>query len=115
MEVKVNKEIREYSESLYFGLSMRQFFFSVVACIVAVVLYFMVRPYCNLEVTSWVCIVGAFPFATLGWFQYHGMHAERFIWVLIKSEVLMPKKLCYRAKNMYYELMKTRNKKGHKH
>ncbi len=29
MEVKVNKEIRNYTESIYFGLSLRQFIFSV--------------------------------------------------------------------------------------
>ena len=31
MEVKINKEIREYTENMFFGLSMRQFFFSVLA------------------------------------------------------------------------------------
>lgn len=27
MEVKINREIRAYTESLFFGLSLRQFFF----------------------------------------------------------------------------------------
>ncbi len=27
MEVKINREIRQYTESMFFGLSMRQFFF----------------------------------------------------------------------------------------
>ena len=27
LEIKVNKEIRNYTESIFFGLSMRQFFF----------------------------------------------------------------------------------------
>ncbi len=27
MEVKINKEIRNYTESMFFGLSMRQFLF----------------------------------------------------------------------------------------
>ena len=27
MEVKINKEIRNYTESMFFGLSMRQFIF----------------------------------------------------------------------------------------
>ncbi|MBE6018572.1 MAG: PrgI family protein, partial [Lachnospiraceae bacterium] len=31
MEVKINKEIRDFTESIFFGLSMRQFFFSVLA------------------------------------------------------------------------------------
>ena len=35
MAVKINKEIRNYTESMFFGLSMRQFIFSVPACGVA--------------------------------------------------------------------------------
>lgn len=27
MEVKINKDIREFTESIFFGLSMRQFIF----------------------------------------------------------------------------------------
>ena len=34
MEVKINKEIRNYTESMFFGLSLRQFVFSVLACII---------------------------------------------------------------------------------
>ena len=45
MEVKINREIREYTESMFFGLSMRQFVFSVMACGMAVGLYFLLRPY----------------------------------------------------------------------
>ena len=41
MEVKINREIRNYTESMFFGLSLRQFIFSVLACGVAVGLYFL--------------------------------------------------------------------------
>ena len=37
MEVKINKDIREFQESIFFGLSMRQFIFSTLACVVAVI------------------------------------------------------------------------------
>ena len=45
MEVKINREIRNYTESMFFGLSLRQFIFSVCACVVAVGLYFLLKPY----------------------------------------------------------------------
>ena len=35
MEVKINREIRNYTESMFFGLSMRQFVFSLLAIGVA--------------------------------------------------------------------------------
>ena len=49
MEVKINREIRDYTESMFFGLSLRQFFFSVLACGVAVGLYFLLHPYVGME------------------------------------------------------------------
>ena len=45
MEVKVNKDIREFTESIFFGLSMRQFIFSLCACGIAVILYFILKPF----------------------------------------------------------------------
>ena len=32
MEVKINREIRQYTESIFFVLSMRQFIFYIFAC-----------------------------------------------------------------------------------
>ena len=49
LEVKINKEIRNYTESMFFGLSLRQFIFSLLACGVAVGLYFILRPYFGIE------------------------------------------------------------------
>ena len=85
MEVKINREIRSYTESMFFGLSMRQFVFSILACAVAVGLYFLLRPYAGMETVSWMCILGAAPFAALGFISYHGMTAERFLWAWLRS------------------------------
>ena len=95
MEVKINREIRDYSEAVYFGLNLRQFVFSVLACGVAVGLYFLLKPFFGIETLSWVCILGAAPFAAIGFFQYHGMSAEKALIVYLKSEILMPKELKY--------------------
>lgn len=35
MEVKINREMRDYTESMFFGLSMRQTIFSALAVAVA--------------------------------------------------------------------------------
>lgn len=44
MEVKINREIRNYTESMFFGLSLRQFVFSLLAVAVAVGLYSLSAP-----------------------------------------------------------------------
>lgn len=106
MEVKINRDIREFSESIFFGLSLRQFIFSILACVVAVILYFVLKPYFGIETLSWVCILGAAPFAVLGFVKYNGMTAEKLLIAFIKSEILMPKRLTFKAENIYYETLK---------
>lgn len=106
MEVKINREIGDYTESMFFGLSLRQFIFSVLAVGVAVGIYFGLRGFFGTETVSWMCIVGASPFAALGFIKYHGMTAEQILWAYIKSEFLMPKRLFFRPTNIYYEALK---------
>ena len=108
MEVKINKEIRDYTESVYFGLSLRQFIFSILACGMAVVLYFIFRPYFGIETLSWLCILGAAPFAAIGFIKYNGMNAEEFVLAYIRSEWLTPRELTFKPENYYYELLKGR-------
>lgn len=109
MEVKINREIRDYAESVYFGLSLRQFVFSLAACGVAVGLYFLLKPLFGIKTLSWVCILGAAPFAALGFFKYHGMTAEKVIIAYIRSEILMPRQLKYVGTNLYYEIERSEN------
>ena len=106
LEVKINKEIRNYTESMFFGLSMRQFLFSVLACGVAVGLLFLLRGRFGTETLSWMCILGASPFAVMGFVRYNGMTAEQFVWAWVKSQFLMPKKILFVPENLYYEAMK---------
>ena len=106
MEIKINREIRDYHESMFMGLSLRQSIFSILAIAVAVGLYFWLNPILGTEVVSWICILGAVPFAVLGFVSYHGMPAEEFAWVWFRSEILEPKRYCFQPNNLYYELMK---------
>ena len=105
MGVKINQEIRNYSESVFFGLSLRQFICSLLAVGVAVLLYFTLKPILGMETVSWVCILGAAPFAAMGFVHYHGMTAEQFLWAWFRSELLEPRELSFVPTNLYYELM----------
>ena len=106
MEVKINREIRNYTESIFFGLSLRQFFFSICACAIAVVLYFATSDYLNKEIVSWICILGALPFAGLGFFKFNGMPLEQFLMAFFVSEILTPRQLKFESENIYYEAVK---------
>ena len=106
MEIKINREIRDYHESMFMGLSLRQTIFSVLAILVAVGLYFWLNPILGTETVSWICVLGAAPFAVIGFVSYHGMPAEKFVWVWFRSEILEPKQLCFKPNNLYFGLMK---------
>ena len=105
LEIKINKEIRDYQESIFMGLSLRQFIFAVLAVGVAVGVYFGLRNVLGTETVSWLCVVAAFPFAILGFVKYHGMTAEQLIRAYIQSEFLMPKQLTSKPTNLYASIL----------
>ena len=118
MEVKINREIRDYTEAVFFALSLRQCVFSALAILVAVGAYFALRPLLGLETVSWVCILCAAPFAAMGFVKYNGMTAEKFVWAWLRSEFIVPKKLMFRSKNIYFEALKAtinENRTGGRH
>ena len=114
MEVKINREIRNYTESMFFGLSMRQFVFSALAVGIAVLLYFVLKPVVGMETVSWMCILGAAPFAAMGFISYYGMTAEQFLWAWLRSELLEPKEIRFEPVNLYYEVLRDYIEKAEK-
>ena len=117
MEVKINKEIRDYSENMFFGLTLRQFFFSVLGCITAVGIYFLCRGPLGTEFTTWLCVLGTVPFAALAFVTYNGMPAEKVAWAYLKYKFIYPRKYVNRPVSFYYELIedgteKRRKRKG---
>ena len=101
MEVKINREIRNYTESMFFGLSLRQCIFSLLAVVVAVGLYFLLKPCVGTETVSWMCVLGAAPFAALGFIRYHSLTAEQILWAWLRSEVIEPRRLCCETYDLY--------------
>ena len=101
MEVRINKEVRNYQESLFFGLSLRQLLFALLAVAVAVGVYFGLRPVLGNGEIGWVCVLAAFPFALGGFFKYNGMTLERFLLAYIRSEFLFPRRLVFKSDNIY--------------
>ena len=69
-------------------------------------MYFSLRSSLGTETVSWVCILGAAPFAAMGFVSYHGMTAERLFWAVLKSEVLEPKTLTFVPENAYFEALR---------
>ena len=104
MEIKINKEIKDYKESMFFGLSMRQFVCSALAVGAAIGTYFGLRDIAGKEMVSWLCIIIAAPFAAAGFFKYNGMTFEQFALAAIRSEILATGKRVYKSENFLYKI-----------
>ena len=108
MEIKVNREIRDHSESLLLGLSLRQLVSSALAVILAIGAYFLLRETFTLETLSWLCILCAAPFAALGFVKFNGMTATQLIAVIVKY-LITPKLLLYKTENRYEKYTREAN------
>lgn len=106
MEIKINKEVRSYTESIFFGLSPRQFIYSILACLVAVIIYFLTIDTLGMETTSWLCMLGAAPFASIGFITYQSMTMEKIVLEFFKSLLLKRTELIDKPINLYYKLAK---------
>lgn len=121
MEIRINKEIKDYHESLFFGLSTRQFICSVVAVGAAVGIYFGLKDIIDKETVSWLCIVCAAPVAVAGFFKYNGMNFEEFVGAWFHSEFSAAGVRKFESENHLYSMIKeeldnvaVREKKSHK-
>lgn len=98
MEIRINREVRNYHESIFFGLSARQFGCSLGAVAVAVGAYFLLKDPIGKENASWLCMLCAAPLAVAGFFQYNGLSFERLLWRCSRPTFCMPDGGCIRAK-----------------
>lgn len=105
MEVAINREIRDYQASIFFGLSLRQCIFSLLAAGTAVGVYFALRESMNGELVGWICILCAAPFAALGFLKYHSMPFEQLILAILRSELLIPERLLFVPENTYADIL----------
>ena len=105
MEIKIPKEVRQHKESIFFGLSTRQFFCAVVAVGIAVAVYLLLGPAIGKENASWLCVLAAAPMAVAGFFSYNGLTLEQFAWAFLKSELLFAGGRRFVSENLYYNML----------
>lgn len=105
IEIKIPKEVRRHKETIFFGLSARQFFCAVAAVGLAAGIYLALSPAIGKETASWLCILAAAPVAVAGFFSYNGLTLEQFLWAFVKSEILCAGGRRFVSRNFYYDLL----------
>ena len=106
MEININKDIREYTEGVFFGLNLRQLVCSGLAVASAVAVYFGTRDVVSKDIMTYLCIAVAIPFAAIGFIKYNGMPMEKIIVAWLKDNFIVPRKLTVKSNNIYLEALK---------
>ena len=106
MEININKDIREYTEGVFFGLNLRQLICSGLAVASAVAIYFYARKTVSQEVITYLCIAAAAPFAAIGFIKYNGMPMEKIFVAWMKDNFLVPRRLTVKSNNIYLEALR---------
>lgn len=106
MEININKDIREYTEGVFFGLNLRQLICSALAVGSAVAVYFGCRGTISQDVITYFCIAAAIPFAAIGFIKYNGMPMEKIFVAWMKDNFICPRRLNAKANNIYLEALK---------
>ena len=104
IEVKIPKEIRAHRETIFFGLSARQFICAVLAVGLAAGIYLGLGNIIGKEAASWLCLLVAAPVAIAGFFHYNGMSLEQFLWAFVKSEILCAGPRRFDSVNLHEEV-----------
>lgn len=97
--------MRRHRETIFFGLSLRQFVCAALAVGSAVGVYLGLGPALGKDTAGWLCIIAAAPMAAAGFYSYNGLSFEQFIWAVIKSGLLCAGGRRFESKNIHYELM----------
>ena len=71
IEVRINKEVRDYQDGIFFGLTLRQFLCALGAVAVALAVYFFLGPALGGSDVGWACVLAAAPFALCGFYRYN--------------------------------------------
>lgn len=106
MEININKDVREYTEGVFFGLNLRQLICSGLAVASTVAVYFGTREMVSKDVITYLCIAAAAPFAAIGFIRYNGMPMEKIFVAFMKDNFIVPRRLTVKANNIYLEALK---------
>lgn len=113
MEIKINKDIQEYKESIAFGLDMRQFFCSILAIVAGGGVYLLLNKV-NGFLATIVAMVVVVPFGFLGFFKYNHLNAETLIFTVLKSRFLYSQKRVFCTVEMQQQIEKEQLQKKKK-
>jgi hypothetical protein len=103
IEIRIPKEIKNYREKLFFGLTLRQSICTAIALLICVPIYIFGNRFLPQEAISWVVILIAVPLMFTGFFRYNDMAFEQFVYEVIRFHT-SPQQRVYSYEPPFMEL-----------
>ena len=103
IEIRIPKEIKNYREKLFFGLTLRQCICAGIALLICVPLYIWGHHFLPQEAISWIVVFIAVPLMLTGFFRYNDMAFEQFALEVIHFYAY-PQKRVYSYEPPFMEL-----------
>ena len=103
IEIRIPKEIKNYREKLFFGLTLRQSICTAIALLICVPIYIFGNRFLPQEAISWVVILIAVPLMFTGFFRYNDMAFEQFVYEVIRFHT-SPQQRIYSYEPPFMEL-----------
>lgn len=101
IEIKIPKEIRDYKETLFLGLNLRQIICLVIVFSINVPLYLFIKPYIGDELASWVVMFTGVPLFLVGFIKFDGMPFEQYFKIMIRFNFIVPRKRKFKVENIF--------------
>ena len=106
IEIRIPKEIKNYREKFFFGLTVRQCVCAAAALLICVPLYIFGGKFLPEELISWLVMIIAAPLMLVGFFRYNDMTFEKFA-VEWFYQTFAPQKRIYSFEPVFMALRKT--------
>lgn len=86
IEVRVPKEITEYTEKIIFGLSIRQLFCFVLAITLGITTYLFTRLYLGTRIAGYLVMIIVLPLFAVGFLRKNGFPFEKYAALLLRHK-----------------------------
>ena len=84
MYVKVPKEIKDYDEKLFLGLTTPQLIWGGIACATGIVEFIIFKYIISTQIVSWIIIFTVIPIFLIGWQKKDGMQFNKYMAIVLQ-------------------------------
>ncbi len=97
MENRIGTDLREVSESVFFGLNLRQLIAGGIGIVLSVIIWISFSERLGSDYTSWLCCAVVTPCACVGFIKIQGQPFERFALSWLRFTFLERKELSWKS------------------